>query len=142
MPKDRKATYLRIVSAFRPEKDNPRRVRWTCGGDKVDYPGDVSTKTADLTTVKILLNSVISTPDARFMTCDLKDFYLGTPMERFEYMRIPLALIPQEIIDAYDLTPLIDKGFIYVEIRKGMYGLPQAGRIPNERLVKFLEPQG
>ena len=38
-------------------------------------------------TVKILLNSVISTKGARFMTIDIKDFYLNTPMARFEYMR-------------------------------------------------------
>jgi hypothetical protein len=69
------------VSAFRPEKPNPRRVRFTVGGDRIDYTGDVSTKTADLPTVKTLLNSVISTPGARFMTGDLKDFYLNTPME-------------------------------------------------------------
>jgi hypothetical protein len=81
IPKGRKATYLRIVSAFRPEKPNPRRVRFTVGGDRIDYTGDVSTKTADLPTVKTLLNSVISTPGARFMTGDLKDFYLNTPME-------------------------------------------------------------
>ena len=43
IPRGRKATYLRVVSAFRPEKENPRRVRWTCGGDKVDNPFDVST---------------------------------------------------------------------------------------------------
>ena len=67
IPKGRKATYLRVVSAFRPEKSNPRRVRWTVGGDKVDYPFDVSTKTADLTTAKLLFNSVLSTPNARLL---------------------------------------------------------------------------
>jgi hypothetical protein len=40
----------------------------------IDYPGEVSTKTADLCTAKLLFNSVISTPDAQFMTGDLKDF--------------------------------------------------------------------
>ena len=79
MPKGRKATYVRIVSAMRPEKANPYRVRWTVGGDKVEYPFDVSTKTADLTMAKLLFNSVLSTPNARFMTADLKDFYLVRP---------------------------------------------------------------
>ena len=59
----RTATYARIVCADRLEKTNPRRVRITCGGDCIDFPGDVNTKTADLTTVEIRLNSVISTPD-------------------------------------------------------------------------------
>ena len=79
IPKGRKPTYLRVVAAYRPEKDNPHRVRWTVGGDRVDYPGDVSTKTAALTTAKLLFNSVISTTCGRFMVGDLKDFYLGTP---------------------------------------------------------------
>jgi hypothetical protein len=81
IPKDRKATYIRVVCTNRPKKPEPQRIRWTAGGNLVDYPGDVSTKTANITTIKILLNSVLSTPDARFMTIDLKDFYLNTPME-------------------------------------------------------------
>jgi hypothetical protein len=62
--KHKKATYLCIVTAFRPEKKNPRRVRFTIGGDRIDCAGDVSTNTADLPTVKLVLNSIISTPDA------------------------------------------------------------------------------
>jgi hypothetical protein len=142
IPEDRKATYLRIVVADRPEKDNPRRVRFTVGGDQVDYPFAVSTKSADLTTVKILLNSVLSTPEGEFMTGDLKDFYLGTPLPRFEYLRIPVSIIPQEFFDLYNLAPLVHNGYVYSEIRKGMYGLPQAGRLANERLTAFLEPHG
>jgi hypothetical protein len=37
------------------------------------------------------------------MCLDIQNFYLGTPMKSFEYMRIPIKLIPQEIIDQYDL---------------------------------------
>jgi hypothetical protein len=55
-------------------------VRFTVGGDKIDYAGDSSTKTADLTTAKCLFNSVLSAPEAKFMTMDIKDFYLNTPM--------------------------------------------------------------
>jgi hypothetical protein len=94
IPPGRKATYLRIVCADRPEKPEPRRVRWTAGGDKVDYPFPTTTCTADLTTVKCHWNSVISTPNAKYMTGDLKDFYLGTPMQRYEYLRIPVKAIP------------------------------------------------
>jgi hypothetical protein len=79
IPKGKKPTYLRIMAAFRPEKSNSRRVCFTDGGDRIDYAGGVNTKTADLTTVKLVNNSVISTPNARFMTGDLNDFYLNTP---------------------------------------------------------------
>ena len=95
MPKDRTAAYIRTVCSDRPEKTNPKRVRITIGGDRIDYPGNTSTKTADMTTVKTVINSTISTPKARFMTGDLKDFYLGTPLDRYEYIRIPLKFIPQ-----------------------------------------------
>jgi hypothetical protein len=139
IPQGRKATYLRVVAAMRPKKENPRRVRWTVGGDRIDYPDDVSTKTADLTTAKLLINSTISKANACHMTADLKDFYLGTPMERYEYMRVPINMIPQAIIDQYNLTPLIHNSFIYVEIRRGMYGLPQAGRLANNQLIAFLD---
>jgi hypothetical protein len=142
MPKDRRATYVRIVCADRPEKEEQRRVRFTVGGDQVDYPGAVSTKTADLTTAKILLNSVLSTPGAKYMTGDLKDFYLNTPMERYENVRLPIEVIPPISIIEHDLLPLVHKGYVYAEIRRGMYGLPQAGRIANDQLTAFLAPKG
>ena len=142
IPRGRKAAYLRVVSAYRPEKANPHRVRWTVGGDKIDYPFEVSTKTADLTTAKLLFNSVLSTPQARFFGIDLKDFYLGTPMDRYEYMRVPIWMLPAAIVAQYNLTDLFDDGFVYVEIRRGMYGLPQAGRLANDQLVAFLQPHG
>jgi hypothetical protein len=50
------------------------------------------------------------------MTADLKDFYLGTPMLRYEYMRIPIDMLPDTIIDQYNLGPLFHNGFVYVEI--------------------------
>ncbi len=56
------------------------------GGDRVHYPGNASTRTAHLLTIKILINSIISTTGAKFMTMDIKDFYLNTPMARYKYM--------------------------------------------------------
>ena len=83
IPKDRKGdkTYARIVVSERPEKADPDQTRVTMGGDQINYPDDCGTPTADLLTVKLLFNSIISTPDALFMTIDIKDFYLMTPMD-------------------------------------------------------------
>jgi hypothetical protein len=94
--------------------------------------------------VKLLLNSVISTPGAKCMMADLKDFYLGTPMEPedYAYARFPVNVIPEAIMQEYNLEPLIHNGFVYVVVRKGCYGLAQAGRIANDRLKAFLEPYG
>ena len=58
-------------------------------------------------------------------------------------MRIPLKIVPQEIIDAYNLTALIDKqGWICMRIEKGMYGLKQYGIIANQELLKHMASFG
>lgn len=46
-------------------------------------------------------------------------------------MRLPITVIPAEIVAQYKLLPLVHNGFIYIEICKGMYGLPQAGKLAN-----------
>jgi hypothetical protein len=79
-------TYRRVVVNYRPKKDVPYWTRLTVGGDRVNYPGDCGTPTVDLLMVKLLLNSIVSTLNAKFMTIDIKDFYFNTPMSRYEYM--------------------------------------------------------
>lgn len=141
-PANRKATYTRIVCDYNPAKAEPFRVRLTAGGDQVEYPGYVSTPTVDISTVKCQLNSVLSTPNARYMTFDISNFYLNTPMEHYEYMRIPISAIPQAVIEHYNLTSLVHKGFVMVELRKGIYGLPQAGILANQLLITRLAEGG
>jgi hypothetical protein len=83
VPKERAkdVTYGLITCLVRPEKtEEPNRTRLVVGGDRVHYLFDTGTPTADLLTVKLLINSVISTPGARFFTMDIKNFYLCTPM--------------------------------------------------------------
>ena len=72
------------------------------------------------------------------MNLDIKDLYYGTAMERYEYMKLALACIPDEIIDQYSPRTLSPNGWVYLEIRKGMPGLKQAGRIANDRLKAHL----
>ena len=135
-------TYARIVVDYRPQKAEPHRTRITVGGDRINYPYKVTTETAEITTHKLLLNSVVSTPNARYMTADIGNFYLGTPMERPEYMFLPLSYIPDEIIDEYDLHKIAKNEKVYTEVRKGMYGLPQAGILANHKLKRDLLPFG
>jgi hypothetical protein len=54
------------------------------------YTGEVSTSTADITTFKILINSTLSTEDVEMMMMDIKNYYLGTPLPKYQYMRLPL----------------------------------------------------
>jgi hypothetical protein len=68
------------------------------GGDILDYSGDVATSTADITAFRILINSTISTKDAVMMMIDIKNYYLGTPLPRFEYMKMLLSCFPEEIV--------------------------------------------
>ena len=90
-------------------------------------PFDVSTPTVEMMTVKMHLNSIISTKGAQYCTIDLKDFYLNTPMERPEYMRMKLKDLPQEFVNMYNLTKMVEEdGNVYIKIQNGIYGLPQA----------------
>jgi hypothetical protein len=99
--------------------------------------------TTNLTTVKPLFNFTISTPSALFNGINLASFYLNTPMERYEYMRLRLDIIPQDIIDKYNLNKIVDAdGWVYVKICKGMYGLPQAGILTNKLLQKRIAIRG
>ena len=99
IPKDCVVTYTRVVVDFWPQKEDPNRVRITAGGNLIKYPGKLTTRTVDLTTSKLLWNSVISTNHARFVALDAGNFYLETPLERYEYMRLPLKQFQQHTID-------------------------------------------
>jgi hypothetical protein len=104
------------------------------GGDRLNYSGDISTSTAYITSFKILTNSTLSTEDATMMMMDIKNFYLGTPLPRFEYMKMLLSRFPEEIIQKYNLNALAVDSWVYIEIRKGMYGFKQAGLLANQLL--------
>jgi hypothetical protein len=72
LPAGRTATYLRIVAAIKLHKVETHRIRFTVGGNRIDYKGKVSTPTANLETIKLLLNSTVSTPNAKSSLPTLK----------------------------------------------------------------------
>ncbi len=133
LPTGHKAMYLQIICAHHPKKMVPYCVHWTVGSNRVHYDSDVSTKTADLTTASLLFNSVVSTPNAKCMMGNLRISTWAPPMlpKDYAYMCILMAVLPDEIIDHYNLHLLMHKGHVYVEIWWGMYGLPQAGKLAN-----------
>ena len=72
-----------------------------------------------------MINSVIYTPNAKFMTINIKDYYLNTLTKKFEYMKLKFSDLPKDFIKEYDLAPKVYyNGYVYVGIRCGMYGLP------------------
>jgi hypothetical protein len=145
IPQDRfkDVTYIKFVCTIRTEKKDPYRTRATMGGNLINYPEDVGTPTANLLLIKIFLNSVISTKGAKFANADISNFYLMTPLRRPEYAKVKLSDIPEEVINEYNLrekaTP---DGWIYIEVVRGMYGLPQAGSLGHDLLEERLNKEG
>ena len=76
VPAGRTVMYSHLVSSIHPQKTETDRACVTVGGDKLDLTGITITNFANLTTTKCLLNSIVSTPDARFLTLDIKKLLL------------------------------------------------------------------
>jgi hypothetical protein len=98
----------------------------------------------EITTFKILINSTLSTKDKKLimMMVDINNYYLDTPLSKYEYMHLPISILSDEIIEKYHLKRLVVDGCVYLEIRKGMYGLKQAGVLVNQLLQKRLKAFG
>jgi len=146
VPAGRKVTYASIVCTMRPGKSEVYRVRITVGGNRLDAYQDVRSPAVGVTDTKLHLNSVISDAHrgARYCTGDIKDFFLGSEMEVYQYMRIHRKYLPDEIIQEYGLTPEFfdSNGYCYLEIRKGMYGLKEAAVLAYDQLRAHLAPFG
>ena len=91
-------TYGSFSCDIKPNKEKINCTRLTMGGDSINYPDDCGTPTADMILFKILVNSIISTPNAKCVMMDIKDFYLRTPVRQPEYMHLKLTNIPDEAI--------------------------------------------
>jgi hypothetical protein len=109
------------------------------GGNLVNYPDNCGTPTADILTIKLLFDSIMSTNNAKFMTINIKNIYLVTPMKHYKYFRMKINLFPQDIIDEYNLRDKVDANEnVFCEVRRGMYGFSQAGIISQELLKEQL----
>ena len=96
-------TYGQIVCDVCNGKVEPNQTRVTVGGNRIHYPGNCSTPTADHLIVKIMLNNVISTLGAKFMRIDIKKIYLNTPMVRYKYLWLHMSDILDDVIQHYQL---------------------------------------
>ncbi len=70
------ATYGSFSCALQPNKEEVNCMRLTMDDDQINYPDDCGTLTADMILFKILVNSILSTPNAKCLMMDIKDFYL------------------------------------------------------------------
>jgi hypothetical protein len=71
IPTNQMMTYARVVVNFLLQKADPHRIRITAGGNLINYPGELSTRNADITTSKLMWNSFLSTKGANYMCLDL-----------------------------------------------------------------------
>ena len=71
-----------------PPKEDLNCTRITIGGNHICYPGDMGTPTASLELFKLIINSILSKRGVLYATFDIKKFYLGTPLNQPEYVKI------------------------------------------------------
>ena len=130
---------------YRPLKSKTFRAILTVGKEILEYPEDALSPAASLLESKLLFNTII--PDARwgarFMSCDLKYFFLEIPMSRSKYTRIYSKYFPPDIRALYQIDrPIVEDRYVYIKITKGVYGLKQATIIAYNQLISHMEPHG
>ena len=129
LPSDRRGDVIYYNPITREKLINSRRtfrVRGVAGGDRINYTGIVSSSTASLQLVKVLLHS------------DIDDFSLLSTLHCSEYVRISVAVLPDDIREEFQLDQYIHNDYVLFEITKGMYGLPQAGYLAQKEVVEHL----
>ena len=143
IPPNKTPTYPRYTVAYRPEKDEKERTRITAGGDRLEYEGITTTHTASMETIKIHINSVLSTPGAKWCSGDISNMYLESTLPDPQYVKFRLSLIPPAYATAYELQDIADQhGNVYARIKKAWYGLKESGKIAHDDLVQHLERYG
>ena len=84
---NKQPTYGQLVCDIRIQKQETHRTRITVGGYRIYYPDDKSTPAIDLTTSECLINTTLSTPNAKFLVAYINFFYLKTtngPLQVYE----------------------------------------------------------
>ena len=83
----RKIAYSNPVFDYRSRKYDPYRIILPIGGYKLTYPSDSGYPAEILLEAKIPFGGVISTPGSQFIYADIKDYFIRSPMEHFEYIK-------------------------------------------------------
>jgi hypothetical protein len=122
VPKGHMPTFAKLICAYRPHKSEPHWVRMPVGGNIVDYPGEVAANTSNLPVTKSIINIIIYTEDALYMNMDINNYYLGNPLGLCEYIKIAVSMVPDMIMEEYNLYDLIHNGNLYVEVLESNVG--------------------
>ena len=73
-------------------------------------------------TIKAHWNSVVSTENEKYCTGDISNVYFMSDLVESEYIKFDIKLIPQRIIDHYNLNDIVENGFVYAKINKAWFG--------------------
>ena len=57
-----------------------------------------------------MFNIVLSHKGAKFITYDIRNYYLATPLDYPKYVKIKITDIPQDFIDKYNLQKYVHDG--------------------------------
>jgi hypothetical protein len=124
-----------------PGGGHKAKVRGVCDGSDLTQDGPVSAETADIDVVKAHWHACLARGWLR-ATADLTAFYVGSPMQKEEWMAVRLDQLPAEVAADASVRSLARGGRLLVRVDKGIYGLPQAGRLARDRLVAHLAKAG
>ena len=116
-------TYTSVVCTVRPQKEDPNCTRITICFNHICYLGDVLTPTASLELFKLVVSSVLSWRGARYSTLDIKNFYLGTPLDRPKYGRgtdqdVHFFYTPSHLSELKGFKLIISNHFLFILIFK------------------------
>jgi hypothetical protein len=118
----------------------------TAGSDRLESSCPPAAHVASLPCVNLLLNSVVST-HAFFGSIDLTDYYLGTSLSLPQLIKIPNHLFSNSVLSHLKLHAFIksspsSKPYLLFRIDKTMYGLKEAGKLSQDRLLSHLASHG
>ena len=89
--------------------------------------------------IKMHWNPAMSLDGVRHITIDLKFFYLELGSLEHDCIRIKLSIIPDKFSEEHNLHDLVNVNMhVCAEVRSGIHGSPQVGRLAHEDLVSNL----
>ena len=100
MSKVKELTFAQEDCAIRETKQDKHRNKITAREKNVKHHSTIRKSTAHLETAKLLCNNALSHKGAQFITINIATFYLITPMTNYNWLRLELVGIPDEIIRA------------------------------------------
>jgi len=136
---NKKAAYASLVLEHKPGKDE--RIRIVYGGNTQEENPLWTSRNTDMVAKKLFLNKVVS-EGLKFMTLDIKDFYLSemNVLDSPEYMVLKEKYLPKKYREKYG--NMISNGQLLIRLDKTIYGMKQAGYIAQRNLIEILTKKG